>query len=84
MNDRLLMDNILLLLKSTVEVYVHGSLESTNKLVHNVLKSNLDAIIKMQDETYKEMTNNGWYVVENIQAKEISKALKKLTQNKNS
>lgn len=81
MNDRLLMENILLLLKSTIEVYVHGTLESTNKPVHNALKNNLDEIIKMQDETYKKMTENGWYIVENIQAKEINKTLKKLTQN---
>ena len=81
MNDRLLMDNILLLLKSTVEVYVHGSLESTNKPVHNVLKSNLDEIIKMQDDTYKKMTENGWYVIQNVQVKDIDKTLKKLKQN---
>ena len=54
MNDRLLLDNMLLLLKSTVEVYVHGSLESSNKEVHNALKSNLDTIIKLQDELYKK------------------------------
>ena len=81
MNDRLLMDNILLLLKSTVEVYVHGSLESTNKPVHIVLKSNLDEIIKMQDDTYKKMTENGWYVIQNVQVKDIDKTLKKLKQN---
>lgn len=81
MNDRLLMENILLVLKSTVEVYVHGSLESSNEKVHKVLKNNLDEIIKMQDETYKKMTENGWYMVENIQAKEINKTLKKLNQN---
>ena len=38
MNDKIIMENMLLLLKSTVEVYVHGSLESTNKIVHNALK----------------------------------------------
>ena len=30
MNDELLMENYLLVLKSTVEVYVHGTLESLN------------------------------------------------------
>ncbi len=81
MNDRLLMDNILLLLKSTVEVYVHGSLESSTKSVHNTLKDNLDEIIKLQDDTYKKMTENGWYVIQNIESKEIKKTLKKVTQN---
>ena len=48
MSDKVLMENMLLLLKSTVEVYVHGSLESSNKPVHNALKSNLDEIIKVE------------------------------------
>jgi spore coat protein CotF len=81
MNDRLLLDNMLLLLKSTVEVYVHGSLESSTKEVHNALKSNLDTIIKLQDELYKKMTECGWYVIQNIEAKEIKKTLKKVNQN---
>ena len=80
MNDRLLCENMLLLLKSTVEVYVHGSLESSNKPVHNALKNNLDEIIKMQDELYNKMTENGWYVISNIQPKEVAKSLKKLKQ----
>ena len=37
MNDKLIMESILLLLKSTVEVYVHGTLESSNKIVHDTL-----------------------------------------------
>jgi len=78
MNDKIIMENMLLLLKSTVEVYVHGSLESTNKPVHNALKSNLDEIIKMQDDLYKKMTENGWYVISNIDSKQIDKSLKKL------
>lgn len=81
MNDKLIMENMLLLLKSTVEVYVHGSLESTNKPVHNALKSNLDEIIKMQDELYKKMTEQGWYIVTNIDTKQIEKTLKKLQKN---
>ncbi len=81
MNDQLLMDNMLLLLKSTVEVYVHGSLESSTKSVHNVLKNGLDEIIKMQDELYKKMTECGWYVIENVDAKTIKQTIKKLQKN---
>lgn len=80
MSDKLLLENMLLLLKSTVEVYVHGSLESSNKAVHNVLKHNLDEIIKMQDELYNKMTEYGWYVVKNIEAKQVKQSLKKLNQ----
>ena len=44
MNDQLIMDNYLLILKSTVEVYVHGTLESSNNDVRKTLKDNLNDI----------------------------------------
>lgn len=78
MNDQTLMDEMLLLLKSTVEVYVHGSLESSTKNVHNTLKSNLDETIKMQDDLYNKMTECGWYQISNIETKAIKQTLKKL------
>ena len=50
MNDQLLIDNYLLILKSTVEVYVHGTLESSNASVRNILKENLNEIMSWQDK----------------------------------
>lgn len=81
MNDQILMDEMLLLLKSTVEVYVHGSLESSTKSVHNALKSNLDETIKMQDDLYNKMTECGWYQISNVETKVIKQTLKKLSNN---
>ena len=78
MNDQLILDNYLLILKSTVEVYVHGTLESVNEKVRTLLKQCLDNTMSMQDTTYQEMTKNGWYVIENIKAKEIEKVLNKI------
>ena len=40
--DKLLMENYLLVLKSTVEVFVHGTLESSNEDIRTTLKSGLD------------------------------------------
>ena len=60
MNDQLLMDNYLLVLKSTVEVYVHGTLESSNKDVRALLKDGLDETMMAQARTYDEMTKYGW------------------------
>lgn len=82
MNDKLLMEEMLLLLKSTTEVFVHGSLESSTKAVHNVLKNSLDEIIKLQNNLYLKMTEYGWYTIENIEPKKIRQTLKKL-ENKN-
>ena len=81
MNDKLLMDNYLLILKSTVEVYVHGTLESSNKDIRNLLKEGLDETMKHQARTYDEMTKYGWYKIENIQKEEIKQTLKKIQNN---
>ena len=45
MTDKLLLESYLLILKSTVEVYVHGTLESSNKNVHNLLNKSLNGNI---------------------------------------
>ena len=68
MNDRLLMENYLLVLKSTTEVYVHGTLESANKDTRKVLKKGLDNTLTSQADTYDLMSNRGWYPVNNVNA----------------
>ena len=82
MNDKLIMENYLLILKSTIEVYVHGTLESSNEKVRKTLKYGLDETIKHQADTYDEMTNYGWYEVNNVDKKAINQTLKKI-KNKN-
>lgn len=79
MNDKLIMENYLLVLKSTVEVYVHGTLESSNNSTKKILKSSLDDTMIHQKDTYDLMTEYGWYTIENISAKEICKTLSKIT-----
>ena len=78
MNDELIMNNYLLLLKSTTEVYVHGTLESSNECVRKVLKSSLNDTLDSQNKTYNLMVENGWYKVVNVKEKEIEKTLNSL------
>ena len=75
MNDQLLMDNYLLILKSTVEVYVHGTLESSNNDIRMILKDNLNEIMTCQARTYDEMTKYGWYPVNNVEVSTIKQTL---------
>lgn len=78
MNDQLLMENILLLLKSNMEVYVHGTLEASNKRVHEALHYGLEETLKLQHNLYEKMTECGWYQVKNVDIKTIKDTLKKL------
>ncbi len=78
MNDKLIMDNYLLILKSTVEVYVHGTLESSNNDTRMLLKGNLDETMACQARTYDEMTKYGWYTVNNVLKNVIIETLNKV------
>ena len=80
MNDKLIMESILLLLKSTVEVYVHGTLESSNKTIHSALKNGLDEIMKMQFNVFNKMKDCGWYKITNIDSKTINQTYRKLNE----
>ena len=78
MDDQKLMDNYLLILKSTVEVYVHGTLESSNQDIRDLLKLGLDETMEHQARTYYEMTQKGWYVIKNVKASEVKQTLSKI------
>ena len=80
MTDQLIMENYLLILKSTVEVYVHGTLESSNIKVRNLLKSCLNDTLEHQADTYDKMTEFGWYKVNNIPKKDITTTLNNIKQ----
>lgn len=75
MSDQLLMDNYLLVLKSTVEVYVHGTLESSNQDIRELLKECLSETLTHQANTYDEMTKYGWYNVKNVEQTTIKETL---------
>ena len=75
MNDNLIMENYLLVLKSDVEVIVHGTLESSNPDVRNTLKKGLDMIMQAQADTYDTMTEYGWYTISNVDANVINQTI---------
>ena len=78
MNNQILMNNYLSLLKSDVEVYVHGTLESSNEEIRNLLKEGLDNTMKHQALTYDIMRDFGWYQVNNVKASDINKVYQKI------
>lgn len=82
MNDKLYLENYLLVLKSTVEVFVHGTLESSNSDVKSTLKNSLNEILSCQENTYEKMKEKEWYNPEEVSVNVINDTLSKLN-NKN-
>ena len=77
MNDQMIMENYLLILKSTVEVYVHGTLESSNQDIRELLKAGLDNTMTYQADTYDEMSTFGWYEINNVKESAIKQTYNK-------
>ena len=82
MNDKLYLENYLLILKSTTEVYVHGTLESSNPDVRDLLNANLNEILLSQANTYDKMNDKGYNEKEEVSVDTISNTLNNL-KNKN-
>ena len=81
MTNELLLQNYLLLVKSTIEVYVHGTIESSNKEVRELLHDGLNETLKHQENAYNELVNNNYYEVDNIKSSEINKVINKLNKD---
>lgn len=61
MDDKNVMENILLLEKGVCDLFMHGSIESTTKNVHQAFKTALNDALTMQDTVFDKMTQKGWY-----------------------
>lgn len=81
MDSKLIMENYLLILKSTMEVYVHGTLESSNPDVRDTLRSVLEETLTHQANTYDLMTKYGWYTINNVESSNIQETLTKISNN---
>lgn len=82
MSEQEILNIYLLLLKSTVEVYVHGTLESSNSNMRNLLHDSLNSTLDSQSKVYDKMVDLGYYNVQNVKSSDISKTLSKLNAKK--
>ena len=79
MDSTLILENYLLVLKSTVEVFVHGTLESSNSIVRTTLKKCLDTIMDSQNNTFQLMSKSGWYNVNNVENSKVLETINELS-----
>ena len=77
MDDRLIMDNILTSVKSSCDLLLHGSIESSTVNVHDAFKKSLDESLCMQNEIYSKMSAKGWYPATFAEQQKIDAAKQK-------
>ncbi len=77
MDDKNLMENILLLEKGVCDLFMHGTIESPTDNVHSTFSAALNDALRMQDEIYDKMAAKGWYPTEQAEASKISSVKQK-------
>ena len=71
MQDKLLMQDILMLEKGVCDLYMHGAIESSTNNISEVFKCALNDSLAMQDEIYKKMEAKGWYQTEQADQSQV-------------
>ncbi|HIZ17257.1 MAG TPA: spore coat protein [Firmicutes bacterium] len=79
MDDRNLMENILLLEKGVCDLYMHGTIESSTQNVHQAFNSALNESLCMQDTIYSKMSAKGWYPAEQADQNKINSTKQKFS-----
>lgn len=79
MDDKNLMEDILLLEKGVCDLYMHGTLESPTSNVHQAFSTALNDSLCMQDTLYDKMAAKGWYPTEQADQNKVNSVKQKFS-----
>lgn len=77
MNDEMIMNNVLSLLKGACGLCMHGAIEAADPKINTTFKQLLTEHLTLQKEVFDAMEVNGWYVIPVETKKNIDKVVKK-------
>ncbi len=72
MDDRNLMENMLLVEKGICDLFMHGAIESSTENVHRTFSDSLNTALKIQDQIYGKMQEKGWYTTEQVDRSQLN------------
>ncbi len=72
MDDRNLMENMLLLEKGVCDLFLHGAIESSCADVHQTFSSALNSSLNMQSQIYDKMMQRGWYSPDSAEQQKLN------------
>ena len=79
MDDKCIMENLLLTTKNACDLYLHGTIESPTPGVHRTFSDALTSALTMQDGIYKHMAAKGWYTVEQAPQQQLTQVKQKFS-----
>ena len=79
MDDKQLMENLLLLEKGACDLMLHGTVESASPNVHRAFSTALNASLQMQEQIYDKMQEKGWYPNQQAERQKIEQVMQKFS-----
>lgn len=79
MQDKNLMEDILLLEKGACDLFMHGTIESSTANVHDTFSCALKDSLSMQDKVYDKMAEKGWYPTEQVDPSRVDTVKQKFS-----
>lgn len=71
MDDKALMEDILLTVKGATDLYLHGTIESSTSNIKSTFNKVLNETLAMQSEIYNKMSQKGWYPTTEVEQQKI-------------
>ena len=79
MNDKEILEGILLTTKGVCDLYLHGAIESSDKNVRQAFRMALNDSLTMQENIYQDMAAKGWYPPQQASPQKIQDIRQKFT-----
>ena len=79
MDDKCIMENLLLTTKGVIDLYMHGAVEASTANVRQTFSSAFDDCLAMGDTLYQQMTTKGWYQTDNAPQQKITQIKQKFS-----
>ena len=77
MDDKCIMEDLLLTTKGAIDLYMHGAIESSTANIHQAFSSAFDDTLSMQDSIYKQMASKGWYQMDSAPQQQVQQTKQK-------
>ena len=72
MDDKVIMENLLLTTKGACNMYMNGAIESSTQNVHSTFDDALKESLCMQGAIYQKMSQRGWYPTTQVEQQKIN------------
>lgn len=77
MDDKCIMENLLLTAKGVCDLYMHGTIESPTANVRQAFSGALNDTLSMQDGIYQQMAAKGWYTSDQAPQQQLNQLRQK-------